>query len=1383
MHTDNAKSIPKLNVDGSNWVIYRDHIMLALEMNGLDIHLTEPSAPKEYVNAGAIGGLEPPTRWKRGEATTKHLIASTIPDSVFNQIKGGTRTKEVWETLKRIYEERTRTTRVNLLKRFRNTQCGENVDVCTHFEELADMREQLAAMGKNIDDEDYTDVLLASLPSCYRTAISAINASTRISKGALTPEIVTELMIAEYEQLTDTKTPQDQALSAVTFKGKKRDVECFNCKKRGHIKADCWAKGGGKEGQGPSRTGKPRGADSANSASTEAWAAMEDWAQEEVCDADEDQQGEVVAVGNACTSEGVESELYDSGASRHMSPFRHRFLSYRTIEPRPITAADKRVFYATGMGDVSIRVPNGESFTTVTLRDVLHAPDMALTIVSISRITKAGYVVAFEGNACRIDNKQGKTIGVVRATENGLYKVDHTETAGAAIEALPLAALHRRLGHIAPDAIRTLVQRGTITGLSITDNTPLSVCDSCEHAKTMRKVIRKEREAPRAEAFGEEIHSDVWGPSPTNSLGGRRYYVTFTDDYTRHTRTHILRTKDETFAAYKSFAAWAKTQHGVSIKRFRSDRGGEFTGHDFDLFLREQGTERRLTTHDTPQHNGIAESLNRRLVERVRAVLHCSGLPKTLWAEAIQFATWLKNRTSTRVIGDTTPYELLHGEKPNLAGLPEWGQRVWVHSASGSKLDARAVEGRWVGYDTDSTHAHRIYWAGKNSVSVERNVKFVPTVASAVRIAFPLLPEGEPTATESASQQADASPSTASDTTKVNPSTPSPSRTPVPTPTRPGLVTRAMARAASKASSSPDATAYANAFNIPGSPIAAKLQGEPNGECPAPNSSDNPPADCVFHAQLDPYIAAAILNAEDDPKTLREARSRSDWPRWKDAMDREMETLAKAETWTTVSRPPHTNVVGSKWVFRIKRKSDGSIDKYKARLVAKGFTQIYGIDYFDTYSPVARIASFRVIFALAARFDWDIESFDFNGAYLNGTLDDDEAIYMQEPPGYESEGNGAFVKRLLKALYGLKQAGRKWYDALRRILIELGFCVSDADPGVFYARVGQHIIIIAIHVDDCAITGSSKKLIESYKHKLNEKYPLTDLGPISWLLGIKVTRNREARMISLSQTSYIESIASRFNLTDAKPAPTPMVPGITYSKMDAPSDPTALARMNSIPYREAVGSLMYASVATRPDITFAVSTLSQFLEHPGEAHWDAVKRVLRYLLGTKTLALTFGSERHDLVGYTDADGATQEHRRAISGSAFLIDGGTVSWGSRKQELVTLSTAESEYVAATHAAKEGIWLRRLIGELLGPIESPTILHCDNQAACKLATTDNFHARTKHIDIRYHFIRQTVDDGTFNIVYCPTDEMVADALTKALPEWKVKGFNAALGLCCA
>ena len=425
--------------------------------------------------------------------------------------------------------------------------------------------------------------------------------------------------------------------------------------------------------------------------------------------------------------------------------------------------------------------------------------------------------------------------------------------------------------------------------------------------------------------------------------------------------------------------------------------------------------------------------------------------------------------------------------------------------------------------------------------------------------------------------------------------------------------------------------------------------------------------------------------------------------------------------------------------------------------------------------------SFRTILALAAQQDWEIDAFDFNSAYLNSELGEGKEIYMEEPPSYETPGEQSVV-RLQKAIYGLKQAGRKWYDALSRILTDIGFSVSRADPGVFVARKGEHILILAAHVDDCVITGSSPELIKFFKAKLNDCYALTDLGPVQWLLGIKVTRNHEARTISLSQEGYIASILERFNLQDAKAVDTPMLPSVTYSKQDSPANDTERERMARVPYREAIGSLMYASVATRPDITFAVSTLSQFLNNPGEAHWEAVKRVYRYLSGTRDLVLTYGGDKHELRGHTDADGASQEHRHAISGYCYSIDGGTVAWSSKKQELVTLSTVEAEYVVATHASKEAIWLRRLIGDLISHSDNSTTLLCDNQSAVHLAHSDNYHARTKHIDIRYHFIRDVIEREEIKLLYCPTDDMTADIFTKALTRFKVFKHAHGLGLCC-
>ena len=473
----------------------------------------------------------------------------------------------------------------------------------------------------------------------------------------------------------------------------------------------------------------------------------------------------------------------------------------------------------------------------------------------------------------------------------------------------------------------------------------------------------------------------------------------------------------------------------------------------------------------------------------------------------------------------------------------------------------------------------------------------------------------------------------------------------------------------------------------------------------------------------DNWAHVVLPNTEGDPRTVAQAQSCPDWPDWKAAMDREIRSLEEAGTWETVQHPHNRNIVGCKWVLQAKCTVEGALDKRKGHLVAHGFMQVPGIDFHETYSPVAQMASFRSILVIAACHDWEIEAFNFNLAYLNGVLDNDKKIYMEEPPSYETGGDK--VKQLCKALYGLKQAGHKWYDALTTALLDLGFQVSSANPGVFTTQAGPELLVLAVHVDDCILTGSLARLINEYKGELNKKYTLTDLGPVHWLLGIKVTQNREEHTISLSQLAYINTILMHFLLTDAKPVNTPMIPGATYSKKNCPCSPQEAACMSKVPYCEAIGSLMYASIATWPDITFAVLILSQFLENPGEAHWAATKQVFRYLSGTQNLAITYGRDRHSLQGYTDADGFSQEPFYAILGHVFLIDGGAVSWSLQKQELVTLSTVEAEYVAVTHAAKEAIWLHRLIGDLHIPTAIATTLFCDNQAALHLAKTDNYH----------------------------------------------------------
>ena len=481
-------------------------------------------------------------------------------------------------------------------------------------------------------------------------------------------------------------------------------------------------------------------------------------------------------------------------------------------------------------------------------------------------------------------------------------------------------------------------------------------------------------------------------------------------------------------------------------------------------------------------------------------------------------------------------------------------------------------------------------------------------------------------------------------------------------------------------------------------------------------------------------------------------------------MDKEMTQLKKLGTYKITNLPVDRKAVGCRWVFTIKRDANGKAIKHKARLVAQGFSQIPGQDFFATHAPVMRLETLRIIIALTAHLDLELHQIDVVGAYLNSPLQ--EVIYMRQAPGYEDGTDNVY--QLQKALYGLKQAGRAWRLELDRVLLEaLGFTRSQADPCLYHRISNTELTLIGTYVDDCLVASSNLDTILALKTDLRKYFDITDLGEASLYVGIQITRRRAERTISLSQSRYIDTILARFGMDTCNSVSTPLDANSILSPAESDSD-----LISDIPYQAAIGSLMYAAIGTRPDISFAVQTLSQFNTAHTLAHWTAAKHVFRYLKGTRDFVITYG-KTSELVahGYSDADwGQNRADRRSISGYAFLIANGIVSWSSKKQSTVALSTMEAEYVALAHATKEAIWLRALLGELHLGTDAPTIISTDNLAAIAFSQDHQFHGRSKHIDIRHHFVRERITDGTILVPHCSSEENAADILTKALPRIK-------------
>ncbi|PRQ29843.1 putative RNA-directed DNA polymerase [Rosa chinensis] len=496
-------------------------------------------------------------------------------------------------------------------------------------------------------------------------------------------------------------------------------------------------------------------------------------------------------------------------------------------------------------------------------------------------------------------------------------------------------------------------------------------------------------------------------------------------------------------------------------------------------------------------------------------------------------------------------------------------------------------------------------------------------------------------------------------------------------------------------------------------------------------------------------------------------------------MKSEMESLLKNDTYELVELPKGRKALKNKWVFKLKRDENEQLTKFKARLVVKGFGQKEGIDFDEIFSPVVKMTSIRIILGMAASMDLEVEQLDVKTAFLHGDLE--EEIYMEQPEGFEVERKQHMVCKLKKSLYGLKQAPRQWYKKFDSFMVGHGYKRTDADPCVYLQRfTGGNFIILLLYVDDMLIVGKDVSMIRKLKADLSKSFDMKDLGPAKQILGMEITRDRQAKKLWLSQERYVERVLERFNMKEAKSVSSPLGNHFKLSRLSCPTTQVEKDKMAGIPYSSAVGSLMYAMVCTRPDIAHAVGVVSRYLSNPGREHWEAVKWILKYLRGTSKLCLCFGGSEPILEGFTDADLAGDlDNRKSTSAYLFTFSGGAVSWQSKLQKCVALSTTESEYLAANEAGKEMIWLQRFVQEL-GVKQGNYVVHCDSQSAIHLSKNSMYHPRTKHIDHRYHWIRDAVSKKFFQLRKIHTNKNISDMLTKVVQQQKFEFCRSASGL---
>ncbi|SGY29518.1 BQ5605_C002g01060 [Microbotryum silenes-dioicae] len=941
---------------------------------------------------------------------------------------------------------------------------------------------------------------------------------------------------------------------------------------------------------------------------------------------------------------------------------------------------------------------------------------------------------------------------------------------------------------IPAQTLKKLAASGQVEGLDWTYSDLECVdftCNACLASKAHRLPF------PPSSFHASEplalVHSDVLS-FPEELFSHKRYLVTFVDDFSRKTWVYPIGHKSEVLQTFKDWLMEIENKTGRKVKTLRSDNGGEYVSTAFNGFCVACGIRRKLTIPYKPEQNGRAKRLNQSIVEGTLALLINSGLPRTCWDKAAMCYIHTKNLLPHVALKGGVPNCRWSGAPPPTFGLgtseareqsrafhfalePHWfrvqterikralrafGCRAWatVPAHRWDKLDPKGIPLVFVGYNRHAK-AWRLLDPSLMHVSLSRNVTFLktefPFVAVPARVTLPSVPGFYPRP-----PPADA-PATPLPPMLVEPTQPPslnddatssihlPQRPPEPAPPEPTPLAKVKPTweygDIAKVGPNPGKYGEINARNIIAGPRTRRqlvptlitredLVGGPDGPTTA------------FQGMLRAFASTKAGFAEHDLSVVRDPAN------WGDVI-----RLGQQDTWGGPAHDEFSSLLNEYkvfkvidscelpageillwlgWVFRTKHNQHGDIIDCKARLVAHGCAQHPGINFEQNYAPVVKFTSIWALIALAAANGYHVHQADVNKAYLHGKLD--KPLYMRVPQGINMPGK---ILRLSKSIYGLGQAGTIWNAEIGSTLRSLGYVPTRLDICIYRREHDGHSHYIALYVDDLLLVGPSTAEIDRVLGALELAYGIKCLGPAKYILGIQVKRGHNGS-ITLSQECYLRDILARFQFADAKPAGVPMQPGVVLNFENSSATPEDCTR-----YLQAIGSLMYAAVGTRPDLAFVVSYLARFSQQPGPEHWTAIKHVLRYIKGMLDLGLTYRKTNQPLHGYSDANwGACLTTSRSTMGYAFILSGAAIAWCSKREHRVAKSTTDAEYLSLLYASGDAIHLSKLGA----PVPGPVVLRLESNLV--------------------PFIVLYGDNQEIKVRYIATGDMFADIFTKAL-----------------
>lgn len=1286
--------------------------------------------------------------WATKDAQAKYILMRTIELSAKSHVLTCKTSKDMLDSLCKIYKRDTDQTKNQLLAEFFSFTYDKSVDVMSNIARIQTLTFRLNNLNMSVDEQMLMTKILVCLPDQFKHFTSAWD-STHSQERTL--ENLKARLLKEEEKYKNTKDETKVAFKTGP-KNKQNKITCYNCGLPGHRLNEC-KKTINKGNQQQSSSKQCQKCNKSGHISEECWFGKtfstckyckKNNHPENKCRWKNEHENKDNGRKNINNRVTFLAETYDtsseeniikyldtkfvcdSGSTDHLSHVKDILINTKKTEEIKIGCAKK------GENLTSTLVGDVES-NTVVLKDVNYVPNLSRNLLSVNAVTNAGAITLFDKEKVKIvlgqvTYKDEDVVLEGNKTQSGLYIVDMANQSEALITQRQTAIeWHNKLGHLNFRDLKKIPLLCDGADESLVKCNPDEFCEACTIGKLVRNPFNTQRQ--RATRPLEIIHSDVCGKISPETYDSEKYFLTVMDDFTHFLKVYLLHTKDETEEYLMEYINEAEAHFNLKTEKIRCDNGGEFRSKEFKSWCRQRGIVLDYTIPESPQLNGVAERVNLTLMNKVRSMLTRSMVNTKLWGFAILTAAYQLNRSPTKAI-DVTPYEKWNGTKPNLKYLQEFGSIVYTKRLGYlKKLDDRGQKAIFVGY---APNGYRVWNPKTKKVYLSRDIEPTnmfeePEEKKGINIIAESLMKFETFENHEGSREIDQE-------EQEQP-----------------------AERQEDGNSEITEEEYQEAEDED-SERDHEEENIENNQLETPNERAR--RQRRRPRRFDDYVLD-YENEEEALITFQECLESDDRNKWNKAIHEEKESLMHNKTWELVDEKyaKGKQIISSRWVFKIK--DDG---RYKARLVARGCQQKKNsLDFKETYSSVVQASSLRTMLAIGAMKDLQFLTFDVKSAFLHGDLQ--EEIFLKLPEGFNHPGK---VCLLHKALYGLRQSPFLWFKKLTDFLKQEGLIQLKSDKCVFKNPKGKRIFYLAIHVDDGLILGEDLSEIKCLLKKMQKNFEVTINENPHFYLGLQIKKRHGEYMIS--QSKYCKQIVEKYSMENSRAKDTPIVK--EEKDQEQPSN-------EDFPYKEAVGSLLYASCKTRPDLSYAVGYESRFMQNPTTENIKNVKRTMRYLKGTTDFGINYFSKNNDdllqMHVYCDADHAGDKtDSKSTSGFVMIYGNGPIAWSSKKQKTVAQSSTEAEYVAAAQCCAQMKYMKTLIEELLDK-KIKTILHVDNESAIKMIKSGQISFNSHHIEIKHHFIHDELNQGWFTIKYCPSEDQVADIFTKPLQRVKFQQFR--------